>query len=217
MKLTDEYLEQGAAKAAELFDRSYPNTDEVVEFSPRFERDMRYLVAMQKKSRKRNTRRWLAAAACLSVLVSFGVTQTGQATLTALLQRITFVQEESRTLTYQSTEETTHTFLPMAPTTLPPELEQTEQYDSEHLRIREYAGENGEYLRYEQEYAGGTRFRYELGQAETLTIGDDTHAIYTDDPELDTRMLVWINGTSRLLLTGNLEKETMLAIANSVK
>lgn len=217
MKLTEEQLKEGAVRAAEILDRSYADIGGTVEFSRRFERDMRHLIGLQKKKRKRIAWWWIAVAACALVVVRAGFTETGQAALTGLLQRITFVQGDSRTLTYQATEGAEHTFIPMEPTVIPPEFELTEQVDSEHLRIREYTSESGDYLRYEQEYAGGTRFRYESADVEYLTVGEDDRAMWIDDMEVDTRMLVWLDGTSRLILTGNLEKETMVEIANSVK
>ncbi|MDO5548876.1 MAG: DUF4367 domain-containing protein [Eubacteriales bacterium] len=216
MKWSDELLQQGAVQAARILDRSYAETEETVEFSAAFERDMQRLLSSQKRPRRKTLWRWIAIAACLLLVVQAGFTETGQAALTALLQRITIVQGDSRTLTYQTTGETTRTVPPMEPTTLPEGMVLAEQYDSEHLRIREYTGEKGEYLRYEQEYAGGTRFRYEAEEVEYLTIGEDDRAIYLSDDEFDTRMLVWLDGTSRLILTGNLEKETMVEIANSV-
>ena len=250
MKITDELLRQSARAAAQIYDRALTEPEGPVEFSPEFERGIRPLLPY--KTRKR-WKSWMSLAACVCVVCLFDLTDSGQAMLQGMFQRITTVYDDSAVVTYEPESEAEENagvsssasdeavsveqydttaesdeqqekavqpekFVPKEPSELAEGLTLTDSYDDDYLRIREYTGADGQAVRFEQEYAGGTVYRYspEGAEAETVTIGEDDQA-YCVRQEDGTYTLVWIDGTSRMLLTGNLSKQALLDMANSVE
>ncbi len=214
-------LKQAFDEKDRIYFSSLPSRDELLDisFSPKFERRMQRLLLRAQKVYYPMINTLAKRVACfiLSVVALLSITTMSvEALREPFFQFVVKTYETFADLFFPTNDETAP-FIPCSPGYIPPGYKQiSHDQGITYVRIT-YRNSEGKEITYSQMHnTGGTTSTIDIQEAyfEKLMLTNDTEAIYME--KKGTRLIYFKNENNIFKIMGQLPKEELVAMANSL-